>query len=106
MKLGLTLPNFRDDPETALAVAHAAEAAGLDGVFGFDHLFRRAADGAFRPALEGMTLLGAVAAETTRIAFGPLVARASLRPSATLAAALDTLARIAPGRLIATLGAG
>jgi alkanesulfonate monooxygenase SsuD/methylene tetrahydromethanopterin reductase-like flavin-dependent oxidoreductase (luciferase family) len=106
MKIGLTLPNFRDDPETAVAVARAAEAAGLDGVFGFDHLFRRAADGAFRPALEGMTLLGAVATETSRIAFGPLVARASLRPPATLAVILDTLARVAPGRLVATIGAG
>jgi alkanesulfonate monooxygenase SsuD/methylene tetrahydromethanopterin reductase-like flavin-dependent oxidoreductase (luciferase family) len=106
MKLGVTIPNFREEPDPALAVAHAAEAAGLDGVFGFDHLFRRAGDGALRPALEGLTLLGAVAAETTRISFGPLVARASLRPAATLAAALDTLARIAPDRLIATLGAG
>ena len=106
MKLGVSLPNFRDDPEPALTVARAAEAAGLDGVFGFDHLFRRARDGELRPALEGLTLLGAVAAETTRITFGPLVARASLRPAASLTAALDTLARIAPGRLIATIGAG
>lgn len=106
MKLGLTLPNFRDDPEPALGVARAAEDAGLDGVFGFDHLFRRGRDGELRPALEGLTLLGAVAAETTRVAFGPLVARASLRPAASLAAALDTLDRIAPGRLIATIGAG
>jgi alkanesulfonate monooxygenase SsuD/methylene tetrahydromethanopterin reductase-like flavin-dependent oxidoreductase (luciferase family) len=106
MKLGITLPNFRDDPEPALAVARAAEAAGLDGVFGFDHLFRRSRDGTLRPALEGLTLLGAVAAETTRVAFGPLVARASLRPAATLAATLDTLARVAPGRLVATIGAG
>jgi alkanesulfonate monooxygenase SsuD/methylene tetrahydromethanopterin reductase-like flavin-dependent oxidoreductase (luciferase family) len=106
MKLGLTLPNFRDDPEPAVAVARAAEAAGLDGVFGFDHLFRRARDGALRPALEGMTLLGVVAAETSRIAFGPLVARASLRPPATLAVTLDALDRIAPGRLIAAIGAG
>ena len=42
VKLGVTIPNFREEPEPALAVAHAAEAAGLDGVFGFDHLFRRA----------------------------------------------------------------
>jgi alkanesulfonate monooxygenase SsuD/methylene tetrahydromethanopterin reductase-like flavin-dependent oxidoreductase (luciferase family) len=106
VKLGLTLPSFRDGPEPALAVARAAEDAGLDGVFGFDHLFRRAHAGTLRPALEGLTLLGAVAAETTRVSFGPLVARASLRPAASLAAALDTLARIAPGRLIATIGAG
>jgi alkanesulfonate monooxygenase SsuD/methylene tetrahydromethanopterin reductase-like flavin-dependent oxidoreductase (luciferase family) len=106
VKLGVTLPNFRDDPEPALAVARAAEDAGLDGVFGFDHLFRRARDRTLRPALEGLTLLGAVAAETTRVAFGPLVARASLRPAASLAAALDTLDRIGAGRLIATIGAG
>jgi alkanesulfonate monooxygenase SsuD/methylene tetrahydromethanopterin reductase-like flavin-dependent oxidoreductase (luciferase family) len=106
MKLGLTLPNFVDDPEAALNVARAAEEAGLDAVFGFDHLFRRARDGALRPALEGITLLGGVAAETSRVAFGPLVARSSLRPPATLVASLDTLARIAPGRLIAAIGAG
>lgn len=106
MRLGLTLPSFRDDPEPALTVARAAEAAGLDGVFAFDHLFRRTRAGALRPALEGLTLLGAVAAETERISFGPLVARTTLRPAATLAAGLDTLARIAPGRLVATLGAG
>jgi alkanesulfonate monooxygenase SsuD/methylene tetrahydromethanopterin reductase-like flavin-dependent oxidoreductase (luciferase family) len=106
MKLGLTLPNFVDDPEAALSVARAAEASGLDGVFGFDHLFRRGRDGGLRPALEGITFLGAVAAETSRVAFGPLVARASLRPPATLVTSLDTLARIAPGRLITAIGAG
>jgi alkanesulfonate monooxygenase SsuD/methylene tetrahydromethanopterin reductase-like flavin-dependent oxidoreductase (luciferase family) len=87
-------------------VAHAADAAGVDGVFAFDHLFRESAGGTRRPALEMTTLLGAVATETERVVFGPLVARATLRPPATLATALDTLARIAPGRLVATLGAG
>ncbi len=106
MKLGLSLPNFRDDPEPMLAVARAADAAGLDGVFGFDHLFRRSATGELRPALEGLTMLGAVAAETSRIALGPLVARATLRPAATLATALGTLHRVSHGRLIATIGAG
>jgi alkanesulfonate monooxygenase SsuD/methylene tetrahydromethanopterin reductase-like flavin-dependent oxidoreductase (luciferase family) len=106
VKLGITLPSFRDDPGPALEVAGTAERAGLDGVFAFDHVFRVAKDGALRPALECTTLLGAVAAQTERISFGPLVARATMRPPATLAVALDTLERIAPGRLIATLGAG
>lgn len=106
VKLGITLPSFQDDPERALAVARTAEVAGVDGVFAFDHLFRETAAGTRRPALECTTLLGAVAAETTTIALGPLVARATLRPPATLAAALDTLARIAGGRLIVTLGGG
>ena len=107
MKLGLTLPSFRDDPAPALEIARAAEEAGLDGVFAYDHLFRRAADGQRRPALELLTLLGAVAADTTSITIGSLVARATLRPPATLASGLDSLARIAGReRLIVAIGAG
>jgi alkanesulfonate monooxygenase SsuD/methylene tetrahydromethanopterin reductase-like flavin-dependent oxidoreductase (luciferase family) len=106
MKLGLTLPSFRSDPEVPLRVARTADAAGVDGVFAYDHLFRRTEDGHRRPALEGMSLLGAVAAETTKVALGTLVARATLRPPATLATALDTIARIAPGRLLAAIGSG
>jgi alkanesulfonate monooxygenase SsuD/methylene tetrahydromethanopterin reductase-like flavin-dependent oxidoreductase (luciferase family) len=106
-RVGITLPSFRASPAPAFAVAHAAEAAGLDAVFAFDHLFRRDRDGNRRPALELLTLMGAVAAETRRIAVGSLVARASLRPPAVLANALDTVARIAgTGRVIAGLGAG
>jgi alkanesulfonate monooxygenase SsuD/methylene tetrahydromethanopterin reductase-like flavin-dependent oxidoreductase (luciferase family) len=106
MKLGLALPSFVDDPEVPLAVARAADAAGVDGVFVYDHLFRIAADGTRRPALEGVGLMGAVAASTSRVAVGALVFRAWLRPSASLAAAVATAARIAPDRIIATIGAG
>lgn len=106
MKLGLSLPSFVEDPETPLAVARAAEAAGLDGVYAFDHLFRTGASGAQRPALDCLALLGSVAAETRRIAVGPLVARATLRPPATLATGLDTVMRIAGPRLLVGLGAG
>ncbi|MGH8991235.1 MAG: LLM class flavin-dependent oxidoreductase [Acidimicrobiia bacterium] len=109
-RLGLSLPSFRSDPAPVLAVAAAAEAAGVDGVFAFDHLFRQRGDAAGaaepRPALELTTTLAAVAAETERITVGSLVARATLRPAATLAAALDTVSRIAPGRLVAGLGSG
>lgn len=105
--MGVTLPSFRDDAAPAFAVAAAAEAAGIDAVFAYDHLFRRAADGTRRPALELLTLMGAVAAETDRIAIGALVARATLRPPAVLAHGFDTVARITgPGRLIAAIGAG
>jgi len=108
LRLGLTLPSFREDPEQVLAVARAADSAGLDGIFAFDHLFRlpRSGDAEPRPALELLTTLGAVAAETSRVTVGSLVARASLRPAASLVSGLDTLARIAPGRLVAGVGAG
>jgi alkanesulfonate monooxygenase SsuD/methylene tetrahydromethanopterin reductase-like flavin-dependent oxidoreductase (luciferase family) len=107
LRIGLTLPSFRDDPEPAFAVAAAAEAAGLDAVFAYDHLFRRAADGTRRPAIELLTLMGAVAADTSRIAIGALVARATVRAPAVLAHGFDTVARIAgPDRVIAGVGAG
>jgi alkanesulfonate monooxygenase SsuD/methylene tetrahydromethanopterin reductase-like flavin-dependent oxidoreductase (luciferase family) len=106
VKLGLMLPSFVDDPGVPLAIAREAEAAGLDGVFVYDHLFRRAADGTRRPALEGTTLLAAVAAATTRIAVGALVFRATLRPPAELAAALDTVQRVAGPRVLPTVGSG
>ena len=109
VRIGITLPSFQSDPERVLTVARAAEDAGLDGVFLFDHLFRRrgdAVDAERRPALELLTMTAAVAAATERPAVGTLVARATLRPPAVLRAAFDTLDRIAPGRIIAGLGGG
>src|SRR6478609_306916 len=106
MKVGLTLPSFTEDPETPLTVAAAAEAAGVDGVFVYDHLFRIGRNGEMRPALECTALLGATAAETTRITLGTLVVRATLRPATTLATALDTVVRIAGPRVVVGIGAG
>lgn len=106
MRIGLTLPSFVDDPDIPIGVARAAEAAGVNAVFAYDHLFRIARDGTLRPAIECAVMLGAVAAETERIALGTLVARASLRPPATLRAILDTVARIAGPRLLVGIGAG
>ncbi|MFO7589621.1 MAG: LLM class flavin-dependent oxidoreductase [Acidimicrobiia bacterium] len=106
MKVGITLPSFVDDPAVPLTVARVAEESGVDGVFVYDHLFRRNAAGERRPALEGISLLGAVAAATHQICVGTLVLRASLRPPASLAAAIGTVASLAPGRVIAGIGAG
>jgi alkanesulfonate monooxygenase SsuD/methylene tetrahydromethanopterin reductase-like flavin-dependent oxidoreductase (luciferase family) len=106
VRVALTLPSFVEDPEVPIGVATAAEAAGVHGVFVYDHLFRTGGDGNLRPAVECTALLGAIAAETRRIAIGTLVARATLRPPATLAAALDSAARIAGPRLLVGIGAG
>jgi alkanesulfonate monooxygenase SsuD/methylene tetrahydromethanopterin reductase-like flavin-dependent oxidoreductase (luciferase family) len=109
VRVGLTLPSFQSEPDKVVAVARAAEDAGLDGVFLFDHLFRRRGDASNaqrRPALELLTMTAAVAAATERLTVGTLVARATLRPPAVLRAAFDTLARIAPGRVIAGVGGG
>jgi len=107
VKVGLTLPSFREDVATSLAVARAAEEHGLHGVFAYDHLFRRTTAGERRPAIEMFALMGAVAGATKRIAVGSLVARATLRPPAVLANGFDTLARIlGPERLLVAIGAG
>jgi alkanesulfonate monooxygenase SsuD/methylene tetrahydromethanopterin reductase-like flavin-dependent oxidoreductase (luciferase family) len=107
LRVGLTLPSFRDRTEPALTVARAADAARVDAVFAYDHLFRRGGGGERRPAIELLALMGAVAAATRRVAVGSLVARASLRPPAVLANGFDTVARIAGAdRLLVAVGSG
>jgi alkanesulfonate monooxygenase SsuD/methylene tetrahydromethanopterin reductase-like flavin-dependent oxidoreductase (luciferase family) len=103
VRVGVTLPTFRDDP-LALEAARRAEELGLDGVFVFDHLWPMGAPD--RPALSAFPLLGAVAAVTRRVSLGPLVARVGLVPNAVLVAELLSLNLMAPGRLIAGLGTG
>jgi len=99
----VTLPTFRDDT-AALGAARRAEELGLDGVFVFDHLWPMGAPQ--RPALSAFPVLGAVAASTRTVCFGPLVARVGLVPVEVLVAELLSLDRMAPGRLIAGLGTG
>ena len=105
LKVGVTLPSFVDDPEILIRVAMAAEQAELDGVFVYDHLWRGDPPNR-RPALECFSMLGAVAVETSRVRVGSLVARATLRPAATLANAFATVQKVSDGRLIAGIGAG
>ena len=107
VRVGLTLPSFVDDPDLAFRVATAAESAGIDAVFAYEHLFRVARDGVTRrPALDCWALLGAVAAETSSTLVGSLAARASLRPAAVLAHACETVDRVSGGRMLAVIGAG
>lgn len=104
MKVGLTLPQFGEDPEACIEVARQAEAVGLDGVFVFDHLWAIGRpDG---PALHGPSLLAALATETRRLRVGTLVARVGLMPDELLVATFVTLAAMAGDRLIAAMGVG
>lgn len=104
MRIGTTLPQFQPDVERCLAVAAKAEGAGLDGVFVFDHLWPLGRpDGDF---ISMLPLLAAVAAETSRVRVGPLVARVGVVPDAVLIHQLSTVDLIAGGRLIAGLGTG
>ena len=104
MRVGVTLPQFREDPEPAFAVARAAEGAGLDGVFVFDHLWPLRQPE--RPALHSLTLLGALSAETERVMLATFTARVSLLPNAVLVHSLVSLHRMLGPRFIAGLGTG
>ena len=105
MRLGVTLPQFRPSPAAALEAARAADEAGLDGIFVFDHLW--AVGNPDRPALNAWPLLGALTGVTQRAVLGTLVARVSLLPDAVLVHKFETLLRmVGPDRLVAGLGTG
>jgi alkanesulfonate monooxygenase SsuD/methylene tetrahydromethanopterin reductase-like flavin-dependent oxidoreductase (luciferase family) len=113
MKIGIVLdlgegslegrtPTFRD----LQTMAQVAEQVGLDSLWLADHLiyrFQGRDDGA---PWEAFTMLSALAAVTTSIALGPLVACTSFRPPALLAKMADALDEITSGRFILGLGAG
>ncbi len=111
IRTGVVLPTFRDTPRDAFAAAEAAIAAGVDGVFCYDHIWPLGQPE--RPALAPFPLLGALATllgPARRAGEGPflgtLVARVGLVPNAVLAAQFTALERLAPGRVIAGLGTG
>ena len=103
-RVGVMLPTFRATPSEALATALEAERLGIDGVFSYDHLWPMGHPG--RPALAPFPLLGAIAASTTALCVGTLVARVGIVANETLVAEFGALACLAPGRIIAGLGTG
>jgi alkanesulfonate monooxygenase SsuD/methylene tetrahydromethanopterin reductase-like flavin-dependent oxidoreductase (luciferase family) len=104
MKVGITLPQFRDDADAALEAARRAEALGIDGVFVFDHLWPMGQPG--RPAISSGPLLGALAAVTSTIHLGTLVARIGLLPDDVLIDVLCGVDALSGGRMVAGIGTG
>jgi alkanesulfonate monooxygenase SsuD/methylene tetrahydromethanopterin reductase-like flavin-dependent oxidoreductase (luciferase family) len=104
VKVGITLPQFRDDADAALEAARQAEALGIDGVFVFDHLWPMGQPG--RPALSSGPLLGALAAVTSTIRLGTLVARIGLLPDDVLIDVLCGVDALSGGRMVAGIGTG
>jgi len=104
LNIGITLPQFRDEGESAITAARRAEEVGLDGVFVFDHLWPIGSPD--RPIISGLPLLGALMAETETIHLGSLVMRVGLVPDPVLVEQLVALSRMSGGRTIAGLGTG
>jgi hypothetical protein len=104
VKIGLLLPTFRDSAADALAVAHDAAGAGLDGVFAYDHLWPMGSP--TRPALAPFPLLATVASREPGLFVGPLVARVGLVGTDELVREFVALHVAAPRHVIGALGTG
>jgi len=104
VRLGVILPSFAASARDARDALDAAEAAGVHGAFVYDHLWPMGEPG--KPAISAFPLLGALAVRSRRLAVGTLVARVGLASDEVLVGALETVAALAEGRLIAGLGTG
>jgi alkanesulfonate monooxygenase SsuD/methylene tetrahydromethanopterin reductase-like flavin-dependent oxidoreductase (luciferase family) len=98
----LLIPNV-DWPEL-LARARRLEDMGVTTVWVDDHLLNPAHPA--QPWLDAWSVLPALAAATSRIRLGPLVANGILRPPAVLARQALSVDHISCGRLELGLGAG
>jgi alkanesulfonate monooxygenase SsuD/methylene tetrahydromethanopterin reductase-like flavin-dependent oxidoreductase (luciferase family) len=109
LKVGIQLPEVEREvrwPEY-LALARAVEDLGYDSIWLGDHLlYRQAGDVAARGPWECWSMLAAIAASTTRVELGPLVAATSFHAPTMLAKKAATVDEISGGRLILGLGAG
>ena len=105
MRVGIQLPEVERDvrwPEY-LAMARAAEEVGFDSIWIGDHLLY---DDPERAPWEAFTLLSALAAVTSRVTLGPLVACAGFHAPGILAKMAATIDEVSQGRFILGLGSG
>lgn len=103
MRVGVLLLPTDSWPETVERVRHL-ELLGYDHVWTYDHLsWRRYRERAWHAT---MPWLSGLAAATTRIRLGTMVASPNFRHPATLAKEAMTLDHISAGRLTLGLGAG
>lgn len=113
IRFGLQLPNFLYPGvadvhlfERVLEIVQAADESIFDAFFVMDHVQQIAPLGdPADPMLESYTLLGALAARTSRIKLGTMVTGVVYRNPALLAKIVTTLDVISQGRAILGLGA-
>ena len=106
MKHALTLPPFGRlaDPIRLVEHAAAAEEAGWDAVFLWDHVLRRT--GEPQEIADPWVAMAAIASATSRIRIGPMVTPITRRRPIKLAREATTLDHLSRGRLTLGLGLG
>lgn len=105
MRCGVGLPNIGDygDPALLLEFAGAAERAGWDGVFLWDHIVYREPGW---PAADPYVTAGAIAATTERVRIGVLVTPLARRRPWKVARETASLDVLSGGRLVVGAGLG
>lgn len=108
LRVGVQLPEVEREVPWAeyVAMARQAEDLGFDSIWLGDHLLYRDPDGTTTGPWEAWTMLAAIAAATSRIQLGPLVACTAFHNPAVLAKQAATLDEISGGRFVLGLGAG
>ena len=109
LKVGVQLPEVEWEARwpDLRALALRAEDLGFDSIWYGDHLlYRRPGDDRARGPWEAWTTLAGLAAVTSRITLGPLVAATAFHAPAMLAKQAATVDEISGGRLVLGLGAG
>ena len=104
MLIDLAVNPFEAEVGDIVAMAVAAEAAGYSAVWVADHFSGAVADR--RWSRDPFVCLGAMAASTTTIDLGVLVANVRNRHPAQLASAVNSLQSLAPGRIRLGIGSG
>lgn len=104
MRIGIDIAQQRMPFSEVVERARLADAAGFDGVWGFDHFQPMYGSGPGE-CFEGMTTLAALSGHTTRTRLGLLVAGVTYRHPSVLAAEAMTVDHASNGRLELSLGA-
>jgi alkanesulfonate monooxygenase SsuD/methylene tetrahydromethanopterin reductase-like flavin-dependent oxidoreductase (luciferase family) len=108
MRFSVNVPNFGDfaDARVLAQVAAAAEDAGWDGLFVWDHVVHSKQARRGQPFGDPWMLMTAAALATSRIKLGPLVTPVARRRPEQLARQVATLDALSGGRVIFGAGLG
>ena len=108
VRFSINVPNFGDfaDARTVARVAAAAEEAGWDGLFVWDHVVHSKEQRRGQAFGDPWMLLTAAALATSRITVGPLVTPVARRRPEQLARQVATLDALSGGRVIFGAGLG
>jgi probable F420-dependent oxidoreductase len=108
LRIGVQLPEVEREvrwPEYA-AMARAAEEVGFDSIWVGDHMLYRGDDRGERGPWDAWALLAGLAAATSRVQLGPLVACTGFHPPGVMARMAAAIDEISQGRFVLGLGSG